>query len=76
MYLSSKFIKVAINPHALRHIFHTHLKDIGATPLQLESSAYWMKHDERTAAKDYTHLDQIKKLRPAAEMMAKLNKVD
>jgi hypothetical protein len=75
MYLFSKFSPVSVNPHALRHIFRTHLKDIGASSQQLESAAYWMKHDLRTAESDYTHQEQISKLRPAAEMMGSLNKL-
>ncbi len=70
-----KFAGVPVTPHTLRHIFRTHLKDLGATTEQLESAAFWMKHDILTAEKCYTHQDQATKLRPAVDLMKSLNEI-
>ena len=65
---------VAVNPHLFRAIFRTHLKNTGASIAEQESAAYWMKHDIRTAETDYTFQERDVKLRPAIELMNRLNR--
>lgn len=69
-----RLAEVPVNPHLLRAIFRTHLKNSGASLAELESSAYWMKHDMKTADDNYTFQDREAKLRPATLMMERLNK--
>jgi len=68
-----KFTGVPVTAHMLRHIFRTHLEDIGASRTEIESAAYWMKHSSTTALK-YTHQSMFKKLGPASKLTSSINK--
>ncbi|MBD1893005.1 hypothetical protein [Coleofasciculus sp. FACHB-SPT9] len=60
-------------PHTLRKIFRTFIKDRLATHAEEESIAFWMKHDLRTANKDYTFQTCRNKLQPGIELANRLN---
>jgi hypothetical protein len=64
---------VPVSPHTLRKIFRTFIKDNQATHAEEESIAFWMKHDLRTANKDYTFQTCRNKLQPGIELANKLN---
>jgi hypothetical protein len=68
-----RMTSVPVSPHTLRKIFRSYIKDRGASPEELESAAYWMKHDLRTAEKDYTFLDCRSKLRAGAALTNRIN---
>ncbi len=42
-----------VTPHTLRHIFNTHVRNLGASEAVLESLACWMQHKKETADKYY-----------------------
>ena len=44
---------VPLTPHTLRHIFNTHVRNLGAGEAVLESLAYWMQHRKETADLHY-----------------------
>jgi hypothetical protein len=64
---------VPVSPHTLRKIFRSYIKEKGASPEELESAAYWMKHDLRTAEKDYTFLDCQSKLKAGTALAERIN---
>ena len=72
-YIFNSTIKQKIPPHALRTIFRTYLEDKGATQQELNSAAFWMRHDPKTSRKSYTKQTLDNKLRPAEELMRKIN---
>jgi hypothetical protein len=64
---------ITISPHDLRHILRTHIKDIGASLQEQESAAYWMKQSLKSAEEHYTHQEREKKMRPASNLMQRIN---
>jgi hypothetical protein len=68
-----RFTGIPVNPHELRHIYSTHLRDIRATQAEIASSAFIMKHSEKTASEKYTHQKQEAKLSPGLELMERIN---
>ncbi len=61
-------------PHALRHIYRTYIDDprTKATDAERQSVAFWMQHDEKTAAKEYSHQTCQNKLQLGAELSQRL----
>ncbi len=72
-YFFERHTGVPVSPHTLRKIFRTHIKNIGASPQELESVAFWMKHDLRTAEKIYTFQDCRTKLKAGAALADRVN---
>jgi len=66
---------VPITPHQLRHIYVTHLRDLGVTDAEKEAAAYWMKHSRETADKIYSHQTIENKVAPVYGLMEKVNKL-
>ncbi|WP_414545303.1 hypothetical protein [Nostoc sp. CCY0012] len=63
-----RFTGVRVNPHSLRHIFVTYLKDIGATEEQLNSAAKAMRHSRQTQSSIYDLQDLQSALEPSFEL--------
>ena len=64
---------VPVPPHTLRTIFRSYIKEKGASPQELESVAFWMKHSLRTADNTYTFLECSTKLRTGAALADRIN---
>jgi hypothetical protein len=62
-----------VSPHTLRIIFRSYVKEKGASPQELESVAFWMKPDLRTAEKTYTFLECSTKLKAGAALADRIN---
>ena len=62
-----------LTPHKLRTIFRTHLENIGASPQEINSAAFWMRHSPDIARKVYTKQTLDEKLSPGAKVIAKVN---
>ena len=66
-------LKMEITPHDLRTIFRTHLADKGASQQELDSAAFWMRHDPKTGRKEYTKQTLENKLRPGEEVAGRFS---
>lgn len=62
-----------VSPHKLRAIFRTYLVNKGASEVELESAAYWMRHSSKTAKEIYTKQTLDEKLTPGVAIASKLN---
>lgn len=71
----TRWTRVPIAPHDLRHLYRTFIDDsaTGATAEEKESAAYWMRHSNKMAKKIYSHLSNEQKLRAGGEMAERLN---
>ena len=71
--LFNSTLKQKISPHKLRTIFRTHLENRGASEQEINSFGAIMHHDPKTGRKYYTKQTLDEKLKPAKELLAKIN---
>ena len=67
-----RFTGVRVNPHSLRHMFVTHLRDIGATEEQMNSASHAMAHSRKAQAKIYDRQELQVALEPSFELAQKI----
>jgi len=67
-----RFTGVRVNPHSLRHIFVTYLRQIGASEEVLNSAAKAMRHSRKTQANIYDLQDLQAALEPSLELVQKI----
>ena len=63
-----RFTGVRVNPHSLRHIFVTHLRNMGASEEVLNSAAKAMRHSRKTQAAIYDMQDLQTALEPSLKL--------
>lgn len=68
-HLTYKYCACEVYPNKFRHIWRTHLIEIGASKAELESFAFFMQHSEEMAAKAYTVRDIHQKLKASQNFL-------
>lgn len=61
--------KFPLNPHALRHIYITHVRNLGLSDHELKAIAYAMHHDKATADAIYNRQTQYDKIKLAVQFV-------
>ena len=71
-HIFTRFTGVPVNPHSIRHIYVTYLKDIGATEAELEAAAYAMRHSRKTQSGIYDAQEKQNKLAPILSLTKRI----
>lgn len=67
--ITKKYFNIKVRPHLFRKIYRTHLINIGATPKQLASAAFFMQHSEKMAQRVYTVQTVQEKVSPILDFL-------